>query len=164
MRRARIKVPARDAEDVAGDALAGAFKAAFQGGSVGEFVSMLNTILDRRIADYHRKRERSPDETALPEEHGDDDEVWGDGAVSPDFTSGVGAQDVVNRLVDGISDAHRAVVEAYVFEGLSAKETAAAVNMSMEGKLSTPMTEANVHQIAKRFRTDLRQALDGSSG
>ena len=54
-RRVSLKVPSEDVELVAGAAFESAFTSAFDGRSVGEFHSWLQTIVARRIADYHRR-------------------------------------------------------------------------------------------------------------
>ena len=77
VRRVRIKIPTSDVEDVAMNAVTSAFKSAFDGTAVGQFVSWLNTIVDRRIADYHRKPRA--EEVPLPEEHVEAEEIWGVG-------------------------------------------------------------------------------------
>ncbi len=74
-RRVAIKVPPKDVEDVAMDAVASAIRAAFEGSSVGEFVNFLNTIVARRIADYHRRPE--VETTRLPEEAEGEDRCLG---------------------------------------------------------------------------------------
>ncbi len=57
---------------------------------------------------------------------------------------------------------HRAVVERNVFEDLSAADTAAQVNQAFPD-LDPPMSEQNVHQIVRRFRTAVRERLDDST-
>ena len=161
--RARMKVPDPDVDDVAQEAMTSAVQAAFDGESMGEFVNLLHTITDRRIADYHRKREGKPANVPLPEEHEEAEEIWGDGATSEDFTGKVDLQSVINQALDELNPVHREVVELVVFERYTAKETAEKVNMSEEMP-NPPMTEDNVHQIAKRFRDRLRELLREARG
>jgi DNA-directed RNA polymerase specialized sigma24 family protein len=54
---------------------------------------------------------------------------------------------------------HRAVVDRYIFEDLSAEETAEVINDTFDDELKRPMTTDNVHQIASRFRETLRRLL-----
>lgn len=162
VRRARLKVPAKDAEDVASQALIDTAMAAFKGESEGEFWKLLSVILKRRIADYLEKKKRRLDETALPEEHADDDDIHGGpAAVTPDPTIAIGAQDIIDQLLDKLNDSHRRVVELFVLLGCDAKETAERVNEAFPN-LKTPMSVDNVHQIASRFRDHLREALESS--
>ncbi|MFN8161679.1 MAG: RNA polymerase sigma factor [Solirubrobacterales bacterium] len=167
VRRVQIKVPERDAEDVAMEALTSAIKSAFDGTSVGEFVNWLATITDRRIADYHRKRSDRP-EVPLAHEHGDEEAVRGEEPsienFSDDTDEQIDTREAVEQALSELGEVHRMVVEIYVFEDLSAKQTAQRVNMSENPKPDTPMTEANVHQIAKRFRQRLRRLLEDPSG
>ena len=154
VRRALIKMPTRaDAEDVAAQTLRDVFKATFDGESVGEAVNFMNRILSRRIADWHDARKRT---NPLPEEH-DDDDLWGrDAATVDDETARVDLAGVVAQVYSELeADHHRQVVDDYVYAGYGAKETAERVNNSFPD-LDPPMTDQNVHQIASRFRKDLR--------
>ncbi len=162
-RRILLKVPLEDADDVASEVFISALKSAFDGTSVGEFVNWLQTITKRRVADYHRGR---PDEPDLPlaEEGGDEKDAWGEHLADDDFADAVDTEAVIEQALSDLSKPHRAVVELYVFEGLSAKETADQVNMSSNDELAKPMTNANVHQIAKRFREHLRRLLEDARG
>ena len=150
-RRVRIKVPAHQVEDVAHDALVEAIAAAFDGTSVGEFRSWLNTIVSRKIADFYRAAERRPKEELLPSEHAGDDEVWGGEPLDPAGEGAVEVEVVVEGLLADLGSEHAQVVELYVFEDLTAAETCA----------RTGMTEDNVYKIAERFRTELRGRLEG---
>ena len=84
--------------------------------------------------------------------------------IEDDFADEIDTESVIEQAMDELSGPHRAVVEFYVFEGLSAKETADQVNMSCKDELTQPMTDANVHQIAKRFRERLRKLLEETRG
>ncbi len=162
-RRVLIKVPAKDADDVASEVFISAMKSAFDGTSVGEFVRWLQTITKRRIADYHRGAPEKP-ELPLAEEGGDEEDERGVQVIEDDFADEIDTESVIEQVMDELSGPHRAVVEFYVFEGLSAKETADQVNMSCKDELTQPMTDANVHQIAKRFRERLRKLLEETRG
>jgi DNA-directed RNA polymerase specialized sigma24 family protein len=133
-RRVALKVPPAAVEDVTADVLVSAIQSAFDGVSVGEFVVWLRTITARRIADYHRR----PVPQTVPIED-----------VEPEAPSEgvIAVQDAVERVLARLSAEHRRVVERVVFEGRSASE--------VEG-----FSEANVHQIASRFRRALREELD----
>jgi RNA polymerase sigma factor (sigma-70 family) len=155
-RRIRAKLPAHaPTEDIAHDALVRAIGAAFDGSSVGEFRSWLNTIVKRTIADWYRTQSRRPDETVLVSEHLGEDEVWGE---EPGVASEAGAVEV--RIVTGevlasFSDAHRLVIELHVFADLTAPEVCGRID---------GMSEANVAQIASRFRKKLRERLEAEGG
>ncbi len=161
-RRVRIKIPKADVQDVAMEVMTSAIRTAFDGQSVGQFVSLLHTITDRRIADYHRRPRL--DTQPLPEENQESDDIWGEGAVDDDFTSEVDLRSVINQAMDELSDAHRMVVDLYVFRKETAKETAEEVNMALGDDLDPEMTESNVHQIAKRFRVRLKELLEDARG
>ena len=163
-RRVLIKVPREDADDVAQEVFISALKSAFDGNSVGEFVNWLQTITKRRVADYHRARPDDPRPAAGRGGWRRRRTVRGVRLTDGDFTEAIDTESVIQQAMDELSGPHRATVELYVFGALSAKEAAAQVNMSCEDELTQPMTEANVHQIAKRFRERLRKLLEDARG
>ena len=73
-RRIQMKLPSAYVEDLTGDVVADAIASAFEGNSVGEFRSWLNTITQRAIADFYRRgpgrhearRPASPEPVADP--------------------------------------------------------------------------------------------------
>jgi RNA polymerase sigma factor (sigma-70 family) len=160
VRRVQAKVPGADVEDVAMEALSSAVKSAFDGTSVGEFVKWLQRITSRRIADYHRAKR---DPTVPLAEERDDDDSWGEDLIDDDFSDEVDTRGVIEQALGELGQVHAAVVEHYV-AGLSAKETADQVNISMQDELTQPMTDTNVHQIAKRFRVRLKELLEDARG
>lgn len=153
--RARLKLSSdADAEDVAGEAVASAIVAAFDGKSVGEFRSWLHTILSRRIADWYEAKERKLDKTRLPSEHQADEEVWGREPSVEFEGDALFARDCIRRAFEEIEDPrHRRALELYVLGPHSAAETA--------GLVGDGMTEANVHQIGSRFQRRIRELLEG---
>ena len=156
--RVALKVPRHDVQDVADAALVRAVGAAlrpgaFVGGSIGEFRGWAHTVVDRQVADYWRKQERSVDETALPDEHQDD--ARRAVGITHDEASAVDVQAVIDQARGELSEDHRRAVDLHVFEGRSAREAANAVGNGM--------SEANVAQIATRFRRRMRELLDEAS-
>jgi RNA polymerase sigma factor (sigma-70 family) len=152
-RRVRMKVAREHVEDVTADIIASALQSSFEGTSTGEFRAWLGTITKRRIADFHRRSKRTPTTVPLVS---DPDAA---GASEPAAASEEGyveAQDVVDRMLADLSDAHRQVVDLVIFD----KRTAREATQEVPG-----MTEDNVHQIVSRFRRALRRALeDGDTG
>lgn len=144
-----LRIPPADVEDVACEAIASALTAAFDGESVGEFRSWLSTIVKRRIADYHRRVQRRLKEVPL-DEGGDGTVPWED-----DESGYVEVQLILQDLVDALDPTHADVIRLYVFDDLPAGEVAQRID---------GMTEANVHQIASRFRRDLRARLEAGDG
>lgn len=139
-RRMRMKIPAAHVEDMTGDVIADAIASAFEGKSVGEFVSWLGTITQRAIADFYRRgpgRMKAADE--LPAE-----------PATPSEAGAVAVRDAIEHVMATLRPDHRRVVDLVVFEDRSAAEVAQAVD---------GMTEANVHQIVSRFRAALRGEL-----
>ena len=159
VRRASIKVPRADAEEIASETMADAVRASFRGNTIAAFRALVTRILRRRIADYYERRERSVDEVPLADEHGDADGARGpDVAIVPDETAGVLLADLVKRELESLSARHRRAAELYAIEGASAAEAAACVNAEFPDE-DPQMSEINVHQIASRFREDLRRRL-----
>ena len=146
-RRVRMKVPREHVEDVTADIVASAIQSAFDGTSIGEFRAWLATITSRRIADYHRRAEKTPATVPLVP---DPDEAGAPDPAAPSDEGLVETRDVVERVLAGLSDAHRTVVELVVFEARTASQAAQEV---------PGMHEDNVHQIVSRFRRALRRAL-----
>jgi RNA polymerase sigma factor (sigma-70 family) len=150
--RARLKLPSADAEDVAGEAVASAIAAAFDGKSIGEFRSWLHTILGRRIADYLEARKRKPQTTQLTSEHEGEEDVWGTEPRMEFEGDALFAQDCLRQAYEEIENPqHRKVIDLYVYGPHPATETADLVG--------NRMTEANVHQIASRFQKRFKELL-----
>ena len=139
-RRVRMKVPPQHVEDLTGDIVADAITSAFDGKSVGEFVSWLNTITRREIADFYR---RGPGRMDVGDAEGLEPEA-------PSETGEVEVRDAIERVMATLREDHRAIVDMVVFDDRSAGEAADAAGT----------TEANVHQIVSRFRRALRGELE----
>jgi RNA polymerase sigma factor (sigma-70 family) len=155
-RRVKIRIPASDVEDVAMNAVTSAIKSAFDGTAVGQFVNWLNRIVDRRIVDYLRKPR--VEEAPLPEEHPEAEEIWGPSGSVKAETGTIEVLELIERAMPD-TDVHRRVIDLYVFEDLDADKAAERINDTFGKKLDQPMSVANIHQIASRFRKDLRERL-----
>ena len=93
----------------------------------------------------------------LPEEHEGEEDIWGVTISIPDPTEEVVERSVIDQALGELNEVHRRVVELAGPQDLDssngpAKEAAGLVNDQLSGRLSDPMTEANVHQILSRFR------------
>lgn len=154
--RIRLKVgDLEDARDLVQVVMFHAIKAKFDGEHVGQFVSLLHTITDRRIADFHSAKRLETD--PLVEDGGEEDDPWGQVPSVEGFDDHSNSLAVYEQALEELSDRHRMVVEQTV-RGLSAKEVADEVNaIFVEEEI--PMTDANVHQIMKRFRTHVDSDL-----
>lgn len=139
-RRVRMKVPAAHVEDLTGDIVADAIASAFEGKSVGEFVSWLNTITQRAIADFYRRGPGRMKQAGEPPAE----------PAEPSEAGVVAVRDAIGRVMAMLRPDHRRVVDLVVFEDRSAAEAVQAVD---------GMSEANVHQIVSRFRAALRGEL-----
>jgi DNA-directed RNA polymerase specialized sigma24 family protein len=140
-RRVRLKVTEHEVEDLAADILVEAITSSFDGRSVGEFTSWLNTITGRAIADFYRRGRGR----ALPEPAGGAD------PVTASEEGEVDTRDVIERLMAPLRPDHRRVIDIMVFENGTAADAVRAV---------PGMTEGNAHQIVSRFRRALRDELE----
>jgi DNA-directed RNA polymerase specialized sigma24 family protein len=164
-----LKVPRSDVDDVASavleSAIAAAVRAPFGGRAVGEFRAWLHVITRRRIADYHRRKERRIDEAPLPEEHEGDEDIYGLTPTTPDASGAVFVADLLEAALGDLSDVHRSCIQLagpseMGFEGRSAKETAARINDQFQTSGNDSMTDVNVHQILARFRRRCRELYE----
>lgn len=144
--RVALKIPKEDVEDVASDVLESAITSAFRGASTGEFIAWLNTISQRRIADYHRRREGKPTTTSLSA--GEDEDL---DLPAPSEAGYAETQMVITQVLATLKETHRTAVEQHVLDQRPAKEVGVELGLS----------EDNVAQIASRFRRKLRAALEG---
>ena len=157
-KRVRLKVPVEAVDEVTGKAFLSAFVGRLRGESVGEFRGWLNRIVDRRIADYHRRKSR-PREVPLGSEHEGDEDVWGDIPTVEGEAGAIETAAVIEQVLGTLGDTHRRVVEIYAFDQATAEETADQVNAELAP--NPPMSKDNVHKIYSRFRRDLIEALAG---
>lgn len=140
-----------DAEDIAMTVMEHACKASFDGDHVGQFVNMLHTITDRRIADFLDRKRLDTD--PLEAENLDDENVYGSQLGSEDFSEALASQKVYEAALGELSEKHRLTVTLTV-AGFAASEVADRVNEDHPDEVP-PMTAPNVHQIMKRFRDQL---------
>lgn len=158
----RLKVNPADAEDVVATVFMSALASIFSGETPAEFRAWLMTITRRRIADYHRAGGLAAGLDLFdPTAGGDDEGALRTEPAAEGEIERAETELVLVELLQGLGDGHRLVVDLYVIEGHSAAECAERVNGQLGDALDDPMTEANVHQIASRFRTALRAALAG---
>jgi RNA polymerase sigma factor (sigma-70 family) len=170
----QLKVPTDDVEDVVSEVTVSAISSVLEGTTVGEYVEWLRTIVHRRVADYHRRKEAQPQFQPLPEEHEADEEIWEsklgrEPEAQDDPADEVLLRDFLQPALDELSDVHRRVIElagplGLGFDHRPAKEVASQINDQFAGKLDDPMTDANVHQILSRFRKRLRKLFEKSGG
>ena len=154
------KVPAGDVEDVTAAVVESALGSAFDGRSIGRFIAWLKVIAQRRIADYHRGAERSPDVEPLRDEHQGDEEVFGEQPSEESEEEAILTREAVGRVLETRSEVHQTVIRVYGpnelgFMELSARETVERTEQLHPG---SNMSEANVHQIWRRFRSDVADA------
>lgn len=161
--RVQLKVPKQDAEDVAAAVLESALRSSFDGRMIGEFVSWLNTIMSRRIADYHESNKRRPPVRPLADEHRGGDDGHGRGAelVSEGEEQAIAVREAAGRVLERRSEIHQMAIRLYGpgalgHQDLSAREVATRIEATHPG---SGMSEANVHQIYRRFKAELNREL-----
>ena len=170
----QLKTPADDVEDVVSEVTMSAISSVLEGTTVGEYVEWLRTIVHRRVADYHRRKEAQPQFQPLPEEHEADEEIWESKRgrkpeAQDNHADEVLLRDFIQPALDELSDVHRRVIElggplGLGFDHRPAKEVASQINDQFAGKLDDSMTDANVHKILSRFRNRLRKLFEKSGG
>jgi RNA polymerase sigma factor (sigma-70 family) len=155
----RNRAPYEESEQIAGQVLVSAIESAvnYEGKRIESFGAWIYLIARRRIADFLRKRrlELRP----LPEEHEENDDIFGELSEVQDETGMVQVQSAVDDCLDRLSEPHRRVVVLAIFEDRSAREVCAIVNEEFPD-LPKPMSESNVDQIKSRFRKCLRGELE----
>lgn len=150
-RRVVLKVPSAHVENLTGEIIERAIQSAFDGESVGRFVSWLKTITNRAIADFYR---RGSAPATIPLGPHDADDPAGPEPAALDERGYVETQDAIERVLDALSERDRRVVELLVFEDRPGSDAVDEID---------GMTLANAHQIVSRFRRELRRQL-GDSG
>ena len=158
--RVRAKVPKESAEDVAMEVIASMLTSSFDGKVIGEFRAFLFRIASRRIADFHRKREGDPDQDPLPDEHGDDESVWGKDVFIEDETGVVELREITERVLATRSPEHRELIRLYgpeLVEGEDLTATGVVERMAAKGE---KVSVSNVQQVWHRFKVDLEQELN----
>jgi RNA polymerase sigma factor (sigma-70 family) len=146
-RRVRMKVPEQYVEDLTSDIVVDAITSAFDGTSVGQFRSWLDTITRRAIADFFRRGAGRRRTEELPPVE----------PAAPSAEGVVEIRDAIERVMSRLREDHRRVIEILVFGDGSAADAARKV---------PGISEQNAHQIAWRFRQALRGELqgDGNTG
>ena len=128
-----------------------ALTAAFDGSSAGELRSFVWTIADRRVVDFYRRAGRANQADSLSHGGGTDDDDWATQIEDHGAGGAVEVRMVVDTALSELRADHRAVVEFSVFQDVPAAEVCRQVH---------GMTEANVYQVVRRFRTGLRARLE----
>jgi RNA polymerase sigma factor (sigma-70 family) len=141
-RRVAMKVAPESVEDVAKSVLLSALASPFDGVSVGEFRKWVGTIVQRRIADFHRDPRREIQTGPLPTAHGGDEGVWGEEPTAEFEGDTVDVQRAIDGAYSELNPLHRQVIDLSIWEDLSAGEVAERLDVS----------PANVHKITQRFR------------
>lgn len=157
--RVACRVPLEDVDDVAQESLVSIVGASFGGKVLGEFRSFLLTVVDRRIADYHRERGRRPVQARLPGGEGED--AWGEEPAVEDASAPTAIRDAVERVLATRSHHHALMIRLYGpdaidGEDLAAAEVAEEVRRRLDGR---EVSVANVQQVWHRFKIDLADEL-----
>jgi RNA polymerase sigma factor (sigma-70 family) len=154
----RGKVPSHAVDDIVDAILDSGFTSVFDEESIISFRAWIFRIARYRVADHYRKDR--PHLDPLPEEHDENDEIFGELQSEADATEFVGLKDALERCLEELeSDAHRRVVELAIFAQLRAREICELVNEEFPD-LDPPMSESNVDKIKSRFRKCLRERLE----
>jgi hypothetical protein len=158
--RVAARVPRRHCEDVVSAVLESFAESAFRGKVIHSVRAFIMRIAQRRIADFHRGRERHPDQLPLGAEHAGEENFGGREESVEDETATVALRDAVDRVIARRKEVHRHVILLYGPEqmggmNLPAKE----VVTQMDSAHGERVSEANVQQIWRRFKVDLEREL-----
>jgi DNA-directed RNA polymerase specialized sigma24 family protein len=154
------KVPRDSCADVVNEALLSFVRSAFDGKVIRSARAFVATIAKRRIADFHRERERHPEQVPLIGEHLGEEEVWGEEEAVADETAAVAVRDAVERVLATRNDVHRQVLELYGPELIGGGDLSGAeVAARMRDERGEDVSVANVQQIWRRFKVDLEKEL-----
>lgn len=156
------KMDPRYAEEVFMEVIASATRSAFDGKYAGQFGAWINTITHRRIVDFYRAQERQPDETLFEEEHEGEEGVWVTHGVLDENYSMLAYREIAEELRLGRKkEFHQLVIKLYGPEELGYHALDAATTCEfVAAKLGEEISEDNVAQIWRRFRLDLKDALE----
>lgn len=147
-------------EEVAERALEDAIRsiANLRGNTPEEARGLVFKIARRRIADFHRTRRLK---TTSIDDHGRlESPPHQEHLRIEDQSGSVGTVLLLDQVLEELRSDHRAVVEMFVISGYSARETVELVRSRFDGRYNDSMSQQNVHQIASRFRKDLRARLE----
>jgi len=155
------KVPGQDIDDVAQEALISLVNASFDGKVIASFRAFLNTIVQRRVADYWKVQERHPRQDPLPHEHGDDDAIWGGGPSIEDSSGVVEIGDAVARVLATRNPLHQRIIRLYGSGPIEGGEdlSGAGVVERLDAA-GDQVTVDNVQQVWRRFKVDLETEPD----
>jgi hypothetical protein len=154
------KVPPDCCDDVISDAFESFAKSAFDGKVILSVRAFMVRITKRRIADFHRARERHPEQVPLTGEHLGEEDFWGEEESVEDETGAVAILDAVDRVLATRSELHRRVLMLYGPEPIGGEDLAGAeVVERMREDHGEEVSVANVQQIWRRFKVDLEKEL-----
>lgn len=129
------------------------------GSTSAEARAFVFRIARRRIADHLRKAR--PRIGSLDDEDGPGSGPAPAGLQVGDQAGAVESGLLIDELLSALRPAHREAVELNVLSGYSARETAEMIRSRDGAGSDDSMSEQNVHQIASRFRKELRSRIAG---
>lgn len=154
------KVPRDSCDDVAGNAFESFARSAFTGKVILSARAFMVRITKRRIADFHRERDRHPEQVPLLGEHLGEEEVWGEEESVEDETGAVAVRDAVDRVLATRNETHRRVILLYGPELIGGEDLSGEeVSARMRAEHGEEVSVANVQQIWRRFKVDLEKEL-----
>src|SRR3954453_2681436 len=149
------KLPADRVPDLLQEVFLNAFEAIIEGKRIDNFSAWTARVAHNTVADFWRGKEGRQLKTDRSAASDDDSEAGrradrGEPSDEGDFGEAEVHQ-LIDQLLDARLPAHREIIELYVIQGRPAAEAAK----------TTGEGEANIYQVAKRFRDDLRRLLRG---
>lgn len=164
--RVRAKTPDwAPVDDIVMEVMQSAIRSSFDGKFVGQYRVWIHTITRRRIADFLDEQRRKPRPLSLDgggsSDGRDDDGGWEYGEYDDEFDRLPGRELAEQLRAKVPNEMHRCVIHLYGPEilgygDLSAQET----QREVKRLLGDDVSEANIHQIWRRFAADLRKAWE----
>ena len=158
--RVVARVPTNHCDDVVMNALESFVKSVFRGKVIHSVRAFMATIVQRRIADFHRDREGDPEQLPLAGEHVGEEDSYGAEESVEGETGLIAAKDAIDRVLASRSDFHRKVILLYGPEPVGGEDLPAReVAERMNSDHGETVSEANVQQIWRRFKVDVDAEL-----
>lgn len=154
----KLRTPPEVADEIAEKALEGALGARFDGSAIEELRGLIFRIARNKIADYFRGRRQ--DTLPLPEEHLNDEEIFGpDLGYEQDHTEHPARWEAIKAEHETLQPRHQLVVWLCLIVGFDSDSAATEVNSQFPDE-KPPMSQNNVDQIKRRFKEAVKKRLD----
>lgn len=158
--RVAAKIPVSEREDVVMAVFESFIRSAFDGKVILSVSAFIATIAKRRIADFHRERERIPGQEPLLSEHLGEEEIWGEEPYAEDAAAEIEIKDAIERVIIRRSELHRRMIMLYAPEPMDGEHLSGAeVVERIAADTGETVSVDNVQQVWRRFKVELEKEL-----